>query len=112
MSERCSIKCPNQDPETCNLEGAIKEGCRKNTEIGMSFKKRGKCPGCGEVGVLYSYEGTYDDPDDMMCEGCIDEFHDRGREAEDAMSDMVDTDGWADEEWTAEELEYGDEDYY
>jgi len=112
LQRRCEVKCPYQDPETCKLEGAIKEGCRKNTELGMSFKKKGKCPGCGEVDVvLYSYEGTYDDPDDMMCEGCIDEFHARVHEAEDAMADMVDTDAMADEEWAAEELGYGEE-YY
>jgi hypothetical protein len=89
MSEpkRCEVKCPDQDAETCKLKGAIKEGCRKNTEIGMSFKKHGKCPGCGEVDMLYSYEGTYDDPEDMMCEGCIDEFHASVQEAEDAMAE-------------------------
>jgi uncharacterized Zn ribbon protein len=75
----------------------------------MSFKKRGKCPNCGEVDLLYSYEGTYDDPEDMMCKGCIDEFHARVHEAEDA---MVDTDAWTDEEWAADELGYGEEDYW
>jgi uncharacterized Zn ribbon protein len=74
-------------------------------------KKSGKCPGCGEEAWLFEYEGTYDNPDDLMCESCIDEFHERVHEAEDAMSDMVDTDGWADEEWAAEELGYGEQ-YY
>jgi hypothetical protein len=84
-------------------------------------KKWGKCPGCGEIEWLFEYEGTYDDPNDLMCEACIDEFHARVHEAEDAMADMVDTDAWTDlaidclnlygGEWASEELGCGDEDY-
>ena len=71
----------------------------------MAFSRRGKCPGCGESELLHAYEGTYDDPNDMMCEGCIEEYHDRAREAVDAMNEPVDADAMADEEWPQENTE-------
>jgi hypothetical protein len=85
--KRCMVKCPDQEPKTCKLPGANRKGCRKDTEIGMSFTKRGKCPRCEETTTLHSFEGTYDDPDCLMCEGCIDEYHDDVSDAQDAMAD-------------------------
>ena len=49
-------------------------------------KKYGKCLRCGEDSWLFEYEGTYDHPTDLMCEACINEFHERVHEAEDAMA--------------------------
>lgn len=84
---RCTVKCPDQDPKTCQLNGANKRLCRKTNPQAMSYKKRGKCHRCEETATLHSFEGTYDDPDEMMCEECIDEFHDDAHDAEDAMAD-------------------------
>lgn len=50
-------------------------------------KKWGKCPGCGEWNWLFEFEGTDTDAGNLMCEGCIDEFHDSVHEAEDAMAE-------------------------
>jgi hypothetical protein len=86
-SERCTVKCPDQDPKSCELKGANKSLCRKTNMQAMSYTKRGKCHRCEETATLHSFEGTYDDPEEMMCEECIDEFHDDVHDAEDAMSD-------------------------
>lgn len=62
--------------------------------------------------MLHSYEGTYDDPDDMMCKGCIDEYHDRCREAQDAMNEPVDTDEATELDAETEAWEQGEEEIY
>lgn len=73
----------------------------------------GKCPTCGEEGWLYKWEGTYDDPKCLWCEGCIDEAHDRMREAEDAMADPSLVEGEDVEPWEEPEIEdCGEEEYY
>ena len=46
----------------------------------------GFCKGCEEWHWLFKYEGTYTDPNDLMCEGCIDEYHDSVHDAEEAMT--------------------------
>lgn len=75
--------------------------------------KWGKCPNCEEEDWLFKYEGTYDDPDDLMCEGCIDEFHARVHEAEDAMADaMVDAQDYGGEESFEEEESAEEEPYW
>lgn len=63
-------------------------------------KKWGTCPGCGEYDWLFEYEGG---PNDLMCEGCIDEFHAAVHDAEDAMAEMSETDDL--EEWTEQDYE-------
>lgn len=59
-------------------------------------KKWGTCRGCGEDAWLYEYEETEKDPENLMCEGCIDEYHARVHEAEDALAGVFDSDDFCD----------------
>jgi len=56
--------------------------------------KYGRCPECGEEAWLFRWEGTYDNPECLWCEGCIDEAHDRMRDTDDTMNEPVDLDEW------------------
>lgn len=90
-------------------------------------KKWGVCPECKEEDWLYEWEGTYDDPNCLWCEGCIDEAHAsqtdfddvrftgideahaRGHDADYFLEEEIDDDGydfWEDQEDYEEGFEY------
>jgi hypothetical protein len=63
---RCCERCTPENPAREKPEGAVKWG---------------KCARCEEEDWLFKSEA-----EDLMCEACIDEFHDDVHDAEDAMS--------------------------
>lgn len=69
-------------------------------------RKWGKCLGCGQWHWLFEYEGG---PNDLLCEGCIDEFHARVHDAEDRMAQGSDRES---EEWAEEYYEEPDGEGY
>lgn len=65
-------------------------------------RKWGKCLGCGQWHWLFEYEGG---PNDLLCEGCIDEFHARVHDAQDRMAQGSERES---EEWAEEYYEEPD----
>ena len=59
----------------------------------VGAKKWGKCRGCGENAWLFEYEGTQKNPNDLMCEDCVDEFHGRVHDAEGAREEFYEESG-------------------